>query len=31
MSLKVLGMGSTFAPLGQTANFFVLWLSEMEL
>ena len=31
MSLKVLGMGSTFALRGQTASFLVLWLSGVEL
>ena len=31
MSLKVLGMGSTFALPGQTASFFVVWLSGVEL
>ena len=31
MSLKMLGMGSTFALLGQTASFFVVWLSGVEL
>ena len=31
MSLKVFGMGSTFALPGQTASFFVVWLSGVEL
>ena len=31
MSLKVLGMGSTFALPGQTACLFVMWLSGVEL
>ena len=31
MSLTVLGVGSTFALPGQTASFFVVWLSGVEL
>ena len=31
MSLKVLGVGSAFAIPGQSASFFVVWLSSVEL